>query len=374
MSDAKAKAEARRAKILARATNKVTAVMPTEEEAAAAAVDDSIYLNLAETKGKERPLAARRSFISSSPMKEEGTAGEEADGTNEAEASTPTKEASSPKDKEGDDEKPEEAVTPEKPAAEKKEEVKEEVATTSSGKSIKYVAKSLEEIEREVAERTAAFDKKTLGGKKKEETTVDAKKDEVKDDKKKDAEAKKNEESDAAVLKKQTAIKKTAEMKIKQATQPVEPNSVLRFLRVLMIILLASYTGYRTVETSRAEAFKVATSSANSVGKTNEFDEFVAGGQTTTTTSTASIDVSTRTWPQYLQQRLTGQMECSVSAASLVWYLSRMLSPVVHAQYKQKPKQTKPLEMIMNFFTEGVNGKYSSLFFVCVDVDLILLF
>lgn len=65
----------------------------------------------------------------------------------------------------------------------------------------------------------------------------------------------------------------------------------------------------------------------------------------------------TRTWAGYFQEKLTRQAECSVTAVGLVWWMSRFFSPVVNSQFKQEQKQMKPLEMAMEFLTNGINGK-----------------
>lgn len=65
---------------------------------------------------------------------------------------------------------------------------------------------------------------------------------------------------------------------------------------------------------------------------------------------------ASRTWVEYIQLKIRGQTECSVSAVALVWYLSRILAPAVTAPFAQKTKPTKPLEMIMDFLTNGLSG------------------
>jgi hypothetical protein len=54
-----------------------------------------------------------------------------------------------------------------------------------------------------------------------------------------------------------------------------------------------------------------------------------------------------------------------------------MLNPMVHAQFKAKPQQTKPLEMVMNFLTNGVasllEGVYGSLGEVSLHLMTLLL-
>jgi hypothetical protein len=100
--------------------------------------------------------------------------------------------------------------------------------------------------------------------------------------------------------------------------------------------------------------------------KTADFDfdntaadfQFDSVPQIPTTTSIPSEEpTKSRTWGEYFQDKLTRQVECSVTAVGLVWWMSKFFSPVVQSQFKQEPKQMKPLEMVMEFLTNGINGK-----------------
>ncbi len=73
--------------------------------------------------------------------------------------------------------------------------------------------------------------------------------------------------------------------------------------------------------------------------------------------TTTEESLKARTWGEYFQDKLIGQAECSVTAVGLVWWMSRFFSPVVTSQFKQESKQMKPLEMAMEFLTNGINGK-----------------
>ena len=44
---------------------------------------------------------------------------------------------------------------------------------------------------------------------------------------------------------------------LKVKPMAIDPSNIMRFVRVIMIVLLASFTGYRTVENSRLEAIKI---------------------------------------------------------------------------------------------------------------------
>jgi len=97
----------------------------------------------------------------------------------------------------------------------------------------------------------------------------------------------------------------------------------------------------------------------------SEFDEFGAPAASSNSfdsipsdTSTTTTSNSNRTWVQYFQDYLRRNVECSVSAVGLVWWGSRMLNPVIHAQFKSKPQSTKPMDLVMNFVNNGIAGKY----------------
>jgi hypothetical protein len=162
-----------------------------------------LNLNIGPTAPKERPLAARRSFIQSK--------------TTEGESLSPSKSDASLdtiKDEEVK-EKVEETPTKEKEAA----PTSTITPSSSSSKSSKLPPpKTLEEVEREVAENTAKFDSSTLTKK---------------------AEAK--------------AAKINLNLQSK-AKSNIDANSIMRLVRFIMIVLLASYTGYRTVEKTRSDA------------------------------------------------------------------------------------------------------------------------
>jgi len=84
-----------------------------------------------------------------------------------------------------------------------------------------------------------------------------------------------------------------------------------------------------------------------------------------------------RTWIQYFQQKLTSQLECPVSAIALVWYLSRALTPALTAQLAEKKKSAKPLEMVMEFLTTGINsyieGVYTVIGEICLHLCLMVI-
>jgi hypothetical protein len=64
-----------------------------------------------------------------------------------------------------------------------------------------------------------------------------------------------------------------------------------------------------------------------------------------------------RTWMGYFQDKLRGQMESSVSAVALAWYLARILSPAITAPFQQKTKPSNSLDKILDLVKNGINGE-----------------
>jgi hypothetical protein len=155
-------------------------------------------------------------------------------------------------------------------------EVVEPTTPTNVNKEKKYKLppkKSLEEIEREVAENTKKFDEKTLNIKPtdgdKDSTTINDKKDEVEknDDDASTATTETKKETASSSSRKRAAgkagsssssaetkeekeanskLEKIRLMKLKQANanqHTIEPTSIMRILRFLLIVSLATFTG-----------------------------------------------------------------------------------------------------------------------------------
>jgi hypothetical protein len=151
-------------------------------------------VNIGEAKPKERPLAARRTFIQSSPSRS---------------SDIPIDNETFPEDSKSELEIKDAVEIKDDGATDASVEVKE----TASSKLV-TPNKTLEQIEKEVAENTAKYDKNIL----------------KKDDKKGSG-------------KQEKAVVRVKKLSKKDKVLEIEPTSVMRFLRLLMIILLASYTG-----------------------------------------------------------------------------------------------------------------------------------
>jgi hypothetical protein len=108
---------------------------------------------------------------------------------------------------------------------------------TKSSSSLKLPpAKSMAEIEKEIAEATANFDKTALSTHRRQKSQ------------------KENKETNAKIEK----------IFAQKQQASIDPNSILRFLRMGLIILLAMFTGYQTAERSRWQAIQEMTTYSSS--------------------------------------------------------------------------------------------------------------
>lgn len=137
-----------------------------------------------------------------------------------------------------------------------------------------------------------------------------------------------------------------------------------------MIVFLGAYSGFRAVENSRLEALKVLTTETTNAILSDATAEFAFDAVPTPPIDVGSTETKSRTWPEYFQQRITRQTECSLTAVGLVWWMSRFFSTAVHSQFKQQPKQMKPLEMVMDFLTNGINSFLESIFAGIGEISL----
>lgn len=345
MSDAKAKAEARRAKILARDSSKRTvSAVPAGEE------DDALYANLGEIKGKDRPIAARRNLIRSTSQIDTDAIGgvtsepttpmgdkteKKSDGdfdavaTNDISSTTvATEENKSASDKDDKKDAVDSAVPTETPVKSSSESSSSNV-TAQSNSSISPKSstsklpppKTLEEIEREVAENTAKFDR-NMSFRSNNKLTPER----------------------LAQLEQLAKQKKSAS---------VDPSNMMRLVRLLVIGLLAAYTGFRTAEISRHEA--LSPSKFSELQTIKEFDEF---GNIVSEVPVAMGDVikknpaEGRTWIGYFQDQYTRRSECTISAVMLSWWVAGIFKRFVTSSQKQQKSKSNIIEQVYNY----ING------------------
>jgi len=207
MSDARAKAEARRAKILARENKKVSAINPDEtliNDNKKESTDNSIITQVID---KERPLESRRKYIAAKadepcivPVQESDHADPEDISITQAQQ-----------------------ILKENASKLKKTDENKSGDINMEKKKIIYVEKSMKEIEKEVEMNTKKFDETTL----KPDSEMKKTSDSIKTDKKSDG------------IDSEQVLKR---VKVLQKVQ-VSPASVIKLLRVLLIITLGVYTG-----------------------------------------------------------------------------------------------------------------------------------
>lgn len=293
MSDARAKAEARRAKILARENKKVSAISTDE--------GDEISVSTEASKPKERPLASRRNLVNKTISSKDNEDIHESNNNND------NKEENSV-EKEDSVEKIVEEVKETKSS--ELESIKDKIDDKSSLKpEIKYVKKTLKEIEKEVAENTAKFDANVL---KKE------------NDKEKE---------------KKKIVKKKVEIR-----DNFQPAAIKRLIRLVFIIIVAYFTAYRTYTS-------LSSSAANNF-ISNNTDEFSQTASPIINNSSAG-----RTWFGYFGAYFIGQVECVMTAVSLVWWVSSMLNQVVTTKFAPKSaKKEDIMSTLLNLYQNGFEG------------------
>eukprot|EP01031_Cornospumella_fuschlensis_P024746 gene24746-29902_t len=341
MSDAKAKAEARRAKILARDSTRsrtVAAVVELDSEEA-----PEINLSIGPTTPKERPLAARRSFIRQKTEELQPTEDTKTEKDTETDSDVKdTKTEKDVKDTTSDNNQSKDTKTENSAQGEV-----EDTTTSSSAKLQLPPKKSLEEVEKEVAEYTQKFDANMTSVKAPKKTTTAT------------ATTTTTEETTATT----TTTAKDAPLVLQKKKSNVDGAAVMRLVRLLMLVCLAAYTGYRVVCASQMEA----RTSVNMA-----YDEFNPSPLADSMASSA--EATERTWLQYVQGRIVSQTESSVTAVSLMYYLSRLLTPALTAPLPKK-KSEKPLEYIMNLLTNGISnlleGVYTTIGEVCLHMVVV---
>ena len=309
MSDVQAKAEARRAKIAARAGTRLLVAKgekdslgdPTEEDAS--------------PKARERPLAARRNLV--------------------AGATSPEPKMETSSTNQNDDENVPSLVVRENPTEEK---------------PMSITSQRTRKIEQEIARNTAKFDENIVTKESMEGKNADEK---------------------------QKVLKKLA---LKATKTPLKPHQIMRFIRLLIIVVVGMITGYQSAvknmdevvsyahQKSSIQVEEVTTTGLSSAHLT--LSAFVSGpsvdaiphfmGATVSTTQDGwfSSANNNRTWFQWLQYRFVRQLQCSLSAVSLVgWVVSMCISPLVNRAFpKQKNSGVFSMQTVINLFSNGVEG------------------
>lgn len=332
MSDARAKAEARRAKILARemkvsalGTDDISLPLPSntsvnkkiivdinntgdnvivEGDTKIDVTDNSISpATTPSISIRERPIAARRHLIKSATLT---TVSDSVNTNSDSIDNTAITTDSTGKNSS--------IVNHDDPEVESIEQFEKRDAvvpsSSSSSKSspskdskskLVIAKKTLKEIESEIAQNTAAFDAKTLS----KGTTPDEKK---------DAHATTTDD-DATALK-----KSQQQLKLNKLPSNIQPSSVMRLVRLVIIILLGLYQGYVVIRANN----QVSKSSSNIIDST----EILQHSQPTFSSSRRET-TATRTWSQWFISTLTSPFESSITAVGVAWWIASIVENTV---------------------------------------------
>lgn len=341
MSDARAKAEARRAKILARemkvsalGTDDISLPLPSntsankkiivdinntgdnviaEGDTKIDATDNSISpATTTSISIRERPIAARRHLIKSATLT---TVSDSVNTNSSNSVSDSIDNTAITTDSTG---KNASIVNHDDPEVESIEqfEKKDAVVPSSSSSSSKgssskestsklvIAKKTLKEIESEIAQNTAAFDAKTLS---KDTTPVE----------KKDAHATTTDDDAATALK-----KSQQQLKLNKLPSNIQPSSVMRLVRLVIIILLGMYQGYIVIRANN----QVSKSLSDIIDST----EILQLSQPKVTFSSSRRDTTaTRTWSQWFISTLTSPFESSITAVGVAWWIASIVENTV---------------------------------------------
>lgn len=347
MSDAKAKAEARRAKILAReGTRLLVAKGEKDSLTAPTAADDED----ASPKVRERPLAARRNLVAAANAEPKADEGGAVDTTENKDVHTVTdvNDTADVADSAG---ATAEAIG-EKHVAVTTTTANASSATPDKSPTITITSQRTRDIEKEIARNTAKFDENIV--KKDEKNVVGTK-----------------EEEKAKFLKK---------MALKAAKAPLQAHQVMRFIRLLAIIALGMVTGYQSATHNMQEVGSFArqqqrTGAPDAAGSSvvdnarQALGAFISGGGGGDSViphfdgavlQPAMFDASTvpggRTWFQWGQTKILRQLECSLTAVGLVWWVTSMFSSMVSRAFPKQPNSDGYMGILVSFYNNGMEG------------------
>jgi hypothetical protein len=221
------------------------------------------------------------------------------------------------------------ASSTEEPKTVEKEEKKE---SEKGSVKIAITSERTREIEREIAKNTAKFDASVV--KSDDKAATDAAKAELK-------------------------AKLLRQMALKASRVPLQAYQVMRFIRLAIIIALAVFTGYQSAVTNMdevqffsfkrqqaiKESAKMGLGTATGVPETaldigkkalSEFISTATGARPVpidmpqfSGAATAQTSTKTKTWVEWLHRRITSQLQCSLSAVWLVWWVSGFIAPLV---------------------------------------------
>lgn len=335
MSDARAKAEARRAKILARemkvsalGTDDISLPLPSNTS-----VNKKIIVDINNNSGdnviaegdtvidastsdnsistattssisiKERPIAARRHLIKSVTLT---TVSDSAIDSIDNTVITTDSIANVAAIVNHDDPEDESIEQFEKKDAAAAPSSSSAAASKGSTSKLVITKKTLKQIESEVAQNTAAFDAKTLS----KGTTPDQKKDT-------NAATTTTDDDDA------TALKKSQQLKLNKLPSNIQPSSVMRLVRLVIIVLLGLYQGYVVIRANN----QVSKSSSSVV--INDATEILQQSQPIISPPRRKDSTTPRTWSQWFISTLTSPFESSITAVGVAWWIASIVENTI---------------------------------------------
>lgn len=373
---AKEKAAARRAKILAKEGSRLQLA---KGELGSLQMDSPAPDDAPTDSGKkERPLAARRSIIRRTAKEPEAVpepenAAESKDGSS-TNGDIPSSSSSSRGSK-----------------GTGSAELKTTTANvTDDGEDVKtssLTPMSVKKIELEVAENTAKFDEKMLSGNK--------------------------DQDGKASTKKNAKAKAAAKLKAKtNAPKPIEAWHIMRFIRVLFVILMGAVTGYYAA-TDRPPASILTPHQRISIGRVallterlgmftsgeipaaaapveqdddrDELASFLGSDGGEIGEEYVAVPSTERTWMQWGQWYAWTQVTCSFSAIGLVYWLAGLFNDRVKARFPtQQQSGGNFLQVLINFYTNGIEsimetclgvfGEVALHFFVAVGSTMLIVY
>jgi hypothetical protein len=246
---------------------------------------------------------------------------------------------------------------------------------------------SVKKIELEVAENTAKFDEKMLSGNK--------------------------DQDGKASTKKNAKAKAAAKLKAKtNAPKPIEAWHIMRFIRVLFVILMGAVTGYYAA-TDRPPASILTPHQRISIGRVallterlgmftsgeipaaaapveqdddrDELASFLGSDGGEIGEEYVAVPSTERTWMQWGQWYAWTQVTCSFSAIGLVYWLAGLFNDRVKARFPtQQQSGGNFLQVLINFYTNGIEsimetclgvfGEVALHFFVAVGSTMLIVY
>eukprot|EP01034_Spumella_vulgaris_P021700 gene21700-27751_t len=202
---------------------------------------------------------------------------------------------------------------------------------------------------------------------------------------------------DESVMKKEVNPNAEKKLRPKVAVKSnLDPSSIMRLIRLLLIVALGVGLAFQTVMTSRSaeeqHRLTLATVSHIAVSHDSAFstpiesadDEFAPQDSLLTFSAPSpsfnEIPVVTdpsssvgRSWLGWLIWKLRSQIESTLSAVGLVWWASRSISPIVALRFKNSPAAgggSSYMSMALNLWQTGFEGIFEHAYSLLGEIAL----